>query len=84
MEQQVCSSKKTGSAKRNLDAVENFDKYPDTAGIRVPATATVLGCSVATVWRLARDGKLDAKKISEKITIITAGSIRKRLAGLSA
>ena len=80
VQKEIVSSKKTGSIQRNLDAVENFDKYPDTAGIRVPATAVVLGCSVATVWRLVRDDKLKAKKISEKITIITVGSIRKRLA----
>lgn len=58
-------------------SVKNFSDMPDDALLRVPAVAMLLGCSVPTVWRLIRDGKLTAIKPSVRVTGIRAGAVRK-------
>lgn len=58
-------------------ALANFDELPDSALLRVPVVAALLGCSVPTVWRLIRDGKLTAIKPSVRVTGIRAGAVRK-------
>ncbi len=60
---------------------EAFDKYPNSAGVRLPTAKAVLGCSDATVWRLAKAGILKSVKVSPRVTIFTVGSIRAVLSG---
>jgi hypothetical protein len=61
--------------------IEGFDKLPNSAGVRQPTVCGVLGCSPATIWRLAKDGKLKAIKVSPRVTVFNVGSIRALLSG---
>jgi predicted DNA-binding transcriptional regulator AlpA len=58
------------------EALLNFDLRPDSAYVRCRVAAAMLGCSQATVWRLAKAGKLESRKLSERVTGFRVGSIR--------
>lgn len=62
------------------ESLESFDVLPDTAHVPAKTTASILGVSQATVWRMVRAGKLNAKKIGERSTRFSVGEIRKLLA----
>jgi predicted DNA-binding transcriptional regulator AlpA len=62
------------------DALKNFDTLPDAANVRDKVVAGLLGCSVPTIWRMARDGRLPRpRKISDRITAWNCGELRKVL-----
>jgi predicted DNA-binding transcriptional regulator AlpA len=61
--------------------IEAFDKYPNSAGVRLPTVTAVLACSNATVWRLAKSGVLKSVKVSPRVTVFNVGSIRAVLNG---
>jgi predicted DNA-binding transcriptional regulator AlpA len=64
------------------EALRNFDTLPDSANVRVNIVAALYGCSVSTVWRMARQGKIPApKKKSDRVTTFNVGELRKALAG---
>jgi predicted site-specific integrase-resolvase len=58
------------------NAVNQFFALPDKAGARLPLVKEVLGCSAATVWRLVRQGKITAIKISAGVTLFNVGTVR--------
>jgi hypothetical protein len=62
-------------------ALAQFKNLPDEAGVRVRLAGGVLGCSSPTVWRLAKAGKITARKITNGITVFNVGSIRALLNG---
>jgi hypothetical protein len=62
-------------------ALAQFKNLPDEAGARMPIACVVMGCSSATVWRLAKSGKITARKISQGVTVFNVGSIRALLNG---
>lgn len=62
------------------DSVESFDSLPNDAHISARAVALVAGVSEATVWRLARRGKLTPKKIGERSTRFRVGEVRDLIA----
>ncbi len=62
------------------DALAQFDSLPDSAHVRQPVVEALFGCSAATVWRMARRGKLKPKKLSERVTGFNVGDLRKALA----
>jgi len=62
-------------------ALAQFKNLPDEAGVRMPIACGVTGCSSATVWRLAKSGKITARKISQGVTVFIVGSIRALLNG---
>jgi predicted DNA-binding transcriptional regulator AlpA len=66
---------------RHAAALSLFVNLPDEAGARLPVVCAVLGCSNATVWRLAKTGKITARKISKGVTVFNVGSIRALLNG---
>lgn len=68
-------------AMQSSSPIEAFDKLPNSAGVREPTACGVLGCSPATVWRLAKEGKLRAVKVSSRVTVFNVGSIRAVLSG---
>jgi hypothetical protein len=68
-------------AMQKSSPIEAFDKYPNSAGVRLPTVSAVLACSNATVWRLAKAGILKSVKVSPRVTIFTVGSIRAVLSG---
>jgi hypothetical protein len=61
--------------------IEAFDKYPNSAGVRLPTVTAVLACSNATVWRLAKAGVLKAVKVSPRVTVFNVASVRAVLNG---
>lgn len=62
-------------------ALSNFDALPDAALIPDKIVAAVFGCSVPTVWRMARDGKIPAPvRTGTRMTRWQVGALRKVLA----
>ncbi len=62
-------------------SVAGFDQLPDSANVRAPTVAALAGCSVRSVWRLAKAGMLPApRKIGPKLTAWRVGDIRAFLA----
>ena len=62
------------------DALKNFDALPPSASVRQPVVEGVLACSAATVWRLVKAGKLNPRKLSERVTGFNVGELRALLA----
>jgi predicted DNA-binding transcriptional regulator AlpA len=59
------------------DALANFDSLPDAAHCRDKVVAGLIGCSVPTVWRMARDGRLPKpRKLSDRVTAWNVGQLR--------
>lgn len=60
---------------------QNFDTHPDAAFVRVDVVAALLACSIPTVWRMSKDGRLPKpRKLSERVTGWNVGELRQRLA----
>ena len=63
------------------EALKNFDALPDSASVRAPVVAALYACSVSTVWRMARNGKIPApRKKSDRVTAWNVGELRQALA----
>lgn len=62
------------------EAASRFDTASNSAHIPARAAAEILGVSEATIWRMAKAGKLTAKKIGERATRFNVGEIRKLIA----
>lgn len=67
------------------DAVRDFQDLPDTAHVRVRTVATLIGCSVPTIWRMAADGRLPRpRKFSARLSAWNCGELRAALATVPA
>lgn len=65
-------------------SLQNFDSLPDAANVRDKTVAGVIGCSVPTVWRMARDGRIPRpRKLSAGVTAWNVGELRKALAAVA-
>lgn len=63
------------------DALKYFDSLPDSANVRLPVVAALVGCSTATVWRMVKRGSLPApRKLSERVSGFNVGELRKAIA----
>lgn len=63
------------------EALENFDKLPDSAYIRLPVLKALYGVSSATIWRGVKTGAIPKpSKLSERCTAWNVGLIRTALA----
>jgi hypothetical protein len=60
----------------NTELIRQFFALPDEAGARMPYVKAVLACSNATIWRLAKQNKITAVKVSRGVTLFNVGSIR--------
>lgn len=61
----------------------NFDRLPDGAYVRVGVVAKLLGCSIPTIWRKARNGTLPKPvKFSTHVTSWNVGDIRQMLSAI--
>jgi predicted DNA-binding transcriptional regulator AlpA len=59
------------------DALTHYDDLPRAAHIRDKVVAALLSCSVPTVWRMAKDGRLPRpRKLSERVTAWNVGELR--------
>lgn len=61
------------------EATSNFDALPDSAQVSARTVANVIGMSEATVWRMAKAGKLTPKKAGERATRFSVGEVRRLL-----
>lgn len=62
------------------ESTKSFDALPDAAHVSAKTAAAVIGMSEASIWRMAKAGKLTAKKIGERATRFNVGEIRKLIA----
>lgn len=64
--------------------LSQFDQLPDSALVRVGVVSGLLGCSISTVWRLSKLGKLPSPvKLSDAITGWRVGELRRVLSGVA-
>jgi len=75
------SGKKAAANSRVSATLQNFSVMDDAANVRVAGAAAIMGCSVDTIWRWAKEKRLNAKKLGPKITVFNVGEIRRLLAG---
>jgi len=73
--------RKGAVARRHDEAVAGFDNLPDSAGIRAKAAATVLGISVASLWRWVQAGRLHPRKVGPNTTVFRVSELRRLLGG---
>ena len=60
--------------------LKSFDTLPDSAFVRLPTVASLLGCSPSTVWRGVKRGRLPRPvKHCERVTAWDVGELRKVL-----
>lgn len=62
-------------------SLRDFDHLPDSALIRPKPCAQLLGVSIATLWRLIKQGHIKTQKLTERTTTIKAGDLRAFMAG---
>ena len=61
-------------------ALQNFDRLPDSAHVRLPVVKALYGCSAATVWRRVKDGGIPAPaRLSARISGWNVGQLRRSL-----
>lgn len=58
-------------------ALEDFDRLPDAADVRLPVVAALHGVSTVTVWRWSKDGQLPAPRRRGGITAWNVGELRR-------
>ena len=73
----------TPSSQAYAENIKQFHNLSNEIGVRLPTARCVLGCSSATVWRLAKAGKIETRKVSERVTVFTVGSLRNLLSSFS-
>jgi predicted DNA-binding transcriptional regulator AlpA len=65
-------------------ALENFDRLPASAYVRLPVVAALFGCSTPTVWRRVQTCDIPApRKIGPRVTAWNVGELRAALAALT-
>ena len=64
----------------NQKALEDFDRLPDAADVRLPVVAALHGISTVTVWRWSKDGRLPEPRRRGGITAWNVGALRRHKA----
>ena len=57
-------------------ALRDFDQLSDSFGLRPQIAIALLGISIATFWRLVKNGQIKTRKLTERTTTVTAGELR--------
>jgi predicted site-specific integrase-resolvase len=57
-------------------SLSGFDHFPDSAHIRPQVAKTLLGISIATFWRLVKNGDIKTYKLTQRTTTVTAKELR--------
>lgn len=57
-------------------ALCDIDSYADSVHIRPQVAKTILGISIATFWRLVRDGKIKTEKLTPRTTTVKVSTLR--------
>jgi prophage regulatory protein len=61
-------------------ALEDFDRLPDAAEVRLPVVAALRGVSTVTVWRWSACGKLPRPNRRGGVTTWNVGALRRAMA----
>lgn len=64
----------------NLSALQDFDRLPDSASVRLPVVAALHGVSTVTVWRWSKCGRLPNPIKRGGVTSWRVGDLRKSMA----
>lgn len=68
--------------KQSPSPVENFDKLSDANMLRVGHVAAIVGASVPSIWRWAKEGRLaQPVRLGRRVTAWRVGDVRKFLQG---
>lgn len=60
--------------------LRDFDQLPDSAHVRLPVVKALLACSVASVWRGVREGRIPKPhKLSPRTSCWNVGELRQVL-----
>ena len=60
---------------------ETFEQYKIAKFMRAKQLAEHLGIGLSTVWLYAKQGKITAKKISDRVTLFEVAEVEKALIG---
>lgn len=74
-----CNSIKGTFMPDDKAALHGFDLLPNAAHVRVPTVAALHGCSIVTVWRMAKDGRLPAPVKRGGVTAWNVGDLRRSM-----
>ncbi len=58
---------------------ENFEQYKTAKYMRAKQLALHLGIGLSTVWAYTKQGKITAKKISDRVTVFDVAEVEKAL-----
>ena len=61
-------------------ALQDFDRLPDSAHVRLPVVAALHGVSTVTVWRWSNSGKLPAPTRTGGVTAWNVGALKRAMA----
>jgi predicted DNA-binding transcriptional regulator AlpA len=64
-------------SQREQHTLQSIDAMPDATELRVKTVAALKGCSIATVWRHAKQGLLPSPRKSGGITTWNLGELRR-------
>jgi predicted DNA-binding transcriptional regulator AlpA len=80
MAKKIDSTKKAKPNPAIPFALEHFGQLPDDALIPDKVVAGILGCSIPSVWRMSKDGRIPPPvRPSQRMTRWVVGGIRKVL-----
>lgn len=72
----------TAQRPTRAELLKDFDSLPDAAHVRVPVVAALYGCSVPTIWRGTKEGRIPAPlRMSARHTAWRVGDLRAALRG---
>ena len=60
---------------------ENFEQYKTAKYMRAKQLSMHLGIGLSTIWLYTRQGKITAKKISDRVTLFDVVEVEKALLG---
>lgn len=63
-----------------LASLQDFDRLPDSASVRLPVVAALFGISPPTVWRWSARGDLPKPQKFGRVTGWNVGQLRERIA----
>jgi predicted DNA-binding transcriptional regulator AlpA len=62
--------------------LKDFDSLPDSAYVRLPVVASLLGCFPSTVWRAVKTGQLpQPMRYCDRVSGWNVGQLRRLLKG---
>jgi len=67
---------------QNHSALSNFDSLPNSAHVRLPVVAALLGVSMPTIWRWVKIGRIPSPvKLGANTTAWRVGELRDSMTG---